>query len=473
MGVVVAARHLELDERVAVKFMAPDALSDPAAITRFEREVRTAARLRSEYVARVYDAGRLPDGWRYMVLEYLPGEDLSARVLRSGPLEPAQAVRFILQACSALADAHELGIVHRDIKPANLRVVRQSDGSEIVKVLDFGIVKRMPGPQSDTDAQATQPGTIVGTPLYTSPEQLRGSTEVDHRADVWSLGASLFELLTGVPPFGGTTYPQVIANVLEASPKSLGALRPDLPETVEPIILRCLEKQPSARFGSVLEFARALADTIDIDPELNALLLRMERQHASRARNPRPTADVTPSAGMARLGGDARLAHRASPAQSGPLVIVGPAGGEVRKRLLLTSASAAVACLVIVLVGLPWLPHFESARSENARSQGALERGLPALASPVTSKASVAAADQNHEDRPYQDAPPVAPPPVPSVTEPPKRQYTSRKHPTKDVSHTPAPAPAPARTLEPISSPSATVPAPTVRHKNPLLAGPR
>ncbi|MGE5788749.1 MAG: protein kinase domain-containing protein, partial [Myxococcales bacterium] len=129
MGVVFAARHLELDERVAVKFMNTEAVSDPEAVARFDREVRTAARLRSEYVARVYDAGRLEDGERYMVLEYLEGQDLSERVQREGPLQIESAIRFLLQACSAVLEAHVLGIVHRDLKPANLRVVRRADGS--------------------------------------------------------------------------------------------------------------------------------------------------------------------------------------------------------------------------------------------------------------------------------------------------------------------------------------------------------
>jgi len=357
MGVVVAAKHLELDERVAVKFMSPDALSDPEAIARFDREVRAAARVKSEYVARVYDAGKLPDGRRYMVSEYLEGEDLSVRVQRDGPLETELAIRFILQASSAVHEAHRLGIVHRDLKPANLRVVKRADGSEVIKVLDFGVMKRMPDPQSETEPHETQPGTIVGTPLYTSPEQLRGSAGVDARTDIWSLGTTLFELLGGRPPFGGSTYPQVIANVLESPPKSLRVLRPEISEELERVVLRCLEKQPDARYPGIIDFAQALAETIELDSEQRALLERM-------LRNPKVPLLVSPV-------GHETTKH-SEPDHAIPITRLTPAATSTpigtneyqdatleRRRLYWTSGAALITALLVIALGLPLLPRFD------------------------------------------------------------------------------------------------------------------
>lgn len=364
MGVVVAARHLELDERVAVKFMSSEMLSDPEAIARFDREVRAAARLRSEYVARVFDAGKLADGGRYMVLEYLEGEDLSVRVHRDGPLDLDQAIRFMLQACSAVLEAHLLGIVHRDLKPANLRVVTRADGSEIVKVLDFGVMKRMSCDQNDTLGAQTQPGTVIGTPFYTSPEQLRGKADVDVRSDIWSLGATLFELLTSQPPFGGKTYPQVIANVLEAAPLPLRTLRADLPPSVERVVLRCLEKEPTARFAGVVEFACALAETVELDAEVSGLLERMMRRHRSPAgtagfagsprsepRHEEPTPEFAVVASRPSTPGRPR---------STPERRIAPGSNARKQRYWLPIVSSLVSAVVVVAVGLPWLPRFDS-----------------------------------------------------------------------------------------------------------------
>lgn len=463
MGVVVAAQHLELDERVAVKFMSPDALSDPEAITRFDREVRAAARIKSEYVARVYDAGKLADGRRYMVLEFLEGEDLSVRVQRDGPLEPEQAVRFLLQACSAVLEAHGLGIIHRDLKPANLRVVRRADGSEIIKVLDFGIMKRMPGSRSETDAHETQPGTIVGTPYYTSPEQLRGSTLVDARSDVWSMGATLFEVLTGTPPFGGKTYPQVIANVLETTPNSLRVLRPELSESLQTVVMRCLEKQPEDRYASITELARDLAETIDPDAELRGLLERMLRQQQSSPINTPLSQEL--SKGSAALGAvstpqfavvaDGRRPKPASPGRR-PGTNEYQQPDQTKRRLLLTGAAAVLTAILVIAVGMPWLPQFK-ARVPTAT---AFPSKVPVLASHV----------------PTEHVEPVTIPlPVsPSSTVPTLISATNEK--PKKRLHRPSPATsstASTRTSAPPTPASATNPPSMPRPKNPLQVRPR
>src|SRR6478752_9937760 len=175
MGVVVAATHLQLDERVALKFLLPDALANPEAVERFAREARAAVKIKSEHVARVSDVGTLESGSPYMVMEYLQGEDLASWVRRNGAMPVPDAIEFLLQACEAIAEAHALGIVHRDLKPANLFVTRRVDGSPCIKVLDFGISKLT---AAGADQGITQTASLLGSPLYMSPEQLAAARDV-------------------------------------------------------------------------------------------------------------------------------------------------------------------------------------------------------------------------------------------------------------------------------------------------------
>ena len=193
MGVVVLARHVQLDQLVALKFLLAQSLTNPKVVARFEREARAVVKLKSEHVARVLDVGTMEAGAPYIVMEYLEGEDLSQTVERRGPLPVAEAVDYLLQACEALAEAHGMGIVHRDLKPGNLFLTRRVDGKSLVKVLDFGISKLEGGRE---DLALTQPAEVVGSPKYMSPEQLRASRLADARSDIWSLGVILYELIT-------------------------------------------------------------------------------------------------------------------------------------------------------------------------------------------------------------------------------------------------------------------------------------
>ena len=213
MGVVVAAHHIHLDEKVAIKVLHPNVLGMAEAVDRFVREARAVVRIRSEHVVRVSDVDRLPNGSPYMVMEYLNGLDLAAWIEKRGALEVEQAVEFVLQACEAVADAHALGIVHRDLKPSNLFCVRSSDGRPFVKVLDFGISKAL-----GTDTVSSEPGitgtnAMLGSPLYMSPEQMRASRDVDARTDIWSIGVILYELLAGKVPFEGSAIPEVCVRI--------------------------------------------------------------------------------------------------------------------------------------------------------------------------------------------------------------------------------------------------------------------
>jgi hypothetical protein len=258
MGVVVAATHIQLDERVALKFLLPEALGNPEAVARFAREARAAVKIKSEHVARVSDVGTLESGSPYMVMEYLDGQDLAEWVRRSGAMRISDAVEFVLQACEAIAEAHALGIVHRDLKPANLFVTRRVDGSPCIKVLDFGISK-LTVPGSTSDMGMTRTSTVMGSPLYMSPEQMSSTRNVDQRTDIWALGIILYEVLTGRVPFEAETMPQLCGMILQDPPRPLRELRPDAPDGLAWVVLRCLEKNRDTRFSSVAELAVALA----------------------------------------------------------------------------------------------------------------------------------------------------------------------------------------------------------------------
>lgn len=255
MGVVVAARHVQLGSTVAIKLFAPDgwAPDDPAA-ERFAREARTAVRLRSEKSARVLDVDSLPDGTPFIVMEYLVGKDLGTVLAERGALPEAEAVGYILQSCEAVAEAHALGIVHRDLKPQNLFLTEASDGSPMVKVLDFGVAKW----NEPSASVLTITAKAMGTPAYMSPEQMRTPKEVDARSDVWSLGVCLYELLTGVLPFQAETVQAVCAVVLTETPRALREVRPELSPDVAAVVMQCLEKRPQNRYQSVIELAEAL-----------------------------------------------------------------------------------------------------------------------------------------------------------------------------------------------------------------------
>ena len=256
MGVVVAAHHIQLDQMVALKFLLPEAMVSKEAVTRFIREARAAAKIKNEHVARVIDVGQLENGAPYMVMEYLEGSDLSAMVARRGALGTEETVDFVLQACEAIAEAHSLGIVHRDLKPANLFCLEKADGSVTIKVLDFGISK-IASPDLTLESM-TKTGGLLGSPLYMSPEQMQRSKGVDARADIWSLGIILFELLAGSGPFAAETMTELIFKIATERPASIRTLRGDVVAGLEQVILRCLEKNREDRYQSVGELAEAL-----------------------------------------------------------------------------------------------------------------------------------------------------------------------------------------------------------------------
>jgi serine/threonine-protein kinase len=257
MGMVVAARHVDLGELRAVKLMLPQALADPISIERFLREARAAARLRGEHIAQVHDVGRLESGAPFIVMEHLDGTDLARRVLDGGPMSFREGVTCVLDACEALAEAHAAGIVHRDLKPANLFLTTRRDGSPSVKVLDFGISKLV-----DLDGgghELTTTAAVMGSPLYMSPEQVRSSRDVDLRADIWALGVILFWLLTGKLPFHAENRYELCMRIVQDAPLRPSEARADMPRALEAVILRCLQKDPARRYPDVAALAADIA----------------------------------------------------------------------------------------------------------------------------------------------------------------------------------------------------------------------
>lgn len=291
MGEVVAARHVELDEKVAIKFLLGQYSQHAELVGRFMREARAAARIRSEHVVRVSDVGRLETGEPYMVMEYLEGNDLEHEVNRRGALPVEQVVDWLLQAMEALAEAHRHRIVHRDLKPANLFLTHRADGSACVKVLDFGISKFTPNDGTPAAASMTRTQGMMGSPLYMSPEQLASAKEVDARTDIWALGVILYQLLTARFPFWGESLPQLIAQVMAGQLTSPRVHRPDLPDALIDIILRCLTPREQ-RFPDVASLAEALAPFAS--DEGRRSVARIQRTTAAGAAPTGPVEVLTP-----------------------------------------------------------------------------------------------------------------------------------------------------------------------------------
>ncbi len=287
MGIVVAARHLELHETVALKMLLPSVATNPIAVARFGREARASVKIKSPHVARTMDIDRLDNGLPFIVMEYLEGESLAQRLRRSGPLPIEEAVEFVVQATHAVAEAHNFGIVHRDLKPANLFVVRHRDGSESVKVLDFGISKLTDSTGSMLET-LTQTTTPPGSPPYMAPEQLEDSSHADFRVDIWSLGITLFELLAGVRPFGGKTLTEVCLSILGDPLPKLRRLRPEIPPGLEAAIGTATAKRREERFPDVGALALALSpfcpDGTRHLAELAARMADQSGEHAIRHR---------------------------------------------------------------------------------------------------------------------------------------------------------------------------------------------
>jgi eukaryotic-like serine/threonine-protein kinase len=255
VGIVVAARHVLLGQRVAIKFLLKSATPNAEAAERLLREARAISAIKSDHVTRVLDVGRLPEGAPYMVMEHLVGTDLGRLRRARGTFPPSDAVDAVLQACEAIAEAHAMGIVHRDLKPSNLFVVARPDRSLSVKVLDFGLSKIT----HDRGGRLTATGVVAGSPQYMAPEQMQSLKDVDHRADIWSIGVILYYLMAGKRPYEGKTIPVIWAGILGGPPRALRSITPSVPPGLEAVVSRCLVADPARRMPSLTELAQELA----------------------------------------------------------------------------------------------------------------------------------------------------------------------------------------------------------------------
>jgi serine/threonine-protein kinase len=444
MGVVVAAMHQQLEQRVALKFLLPE-VEDQDTRARFLREAKAAVRLKSEHVARVLDVGTLDVGSPYIVMEFLEGRDLAALLEEQGKLPLDAAVEYTLQACEAIAEAHAAGIVHRDLKPANLFLTRRNDSSPCVKVLDFGISK-MATPESPHGV--TQNAAMLGTPQYMSPEQLRSSRDVDMRSDIWAMGMILYELLTGAVAFHAETLPELCAAILTREPTPLLDLAPHLPPAIDAIVRRALEKDPARRYPTLAAFA------LDLAPFWSGghVAARKIAQILENVPLPPTTPGLAlPSAGRPSSDADATLsvppptppaASSTSPSAETPSWIVAPA----THKAPLPDASPSpprwtspvrvtlgVAALLAVLGGL------HLAQKPPAAPASALPRGEPSLAPTAAPTASVAASATG-------SAPSAPPPAAPALatSAAPRPQPPARK----PASPSPAPPRKPSLTSD-------------------------
>jgi tRNA A-37 threonylcarbamoyl transferase component Bud32 len=257
MGEVYLAEHQLMKRPCAIKVIRPEKAGDPKVLARFEREVHATAKLSHWNNIDIFDYGRADDGTFYYVMEYLPGMNLGEIVRRFGPMPPSRAIHLVRQACDALQEAHNVGLMHRDLKPANLFAAVRGGFYDVAKLLDFGLAKPLTNLDS---ASLTADGTITGSPLYMSPEQATGDRDPDARSDIYSMGALLYFLVTGRPPFEDEKPIKVlIAHAHDVVPPP-SKWRDDLPLDLESVIMRCLAKGPEERYQSAIELATALDD---------------------------------------------------------------------------------------------------------------------------------------------------------------------------------------------------------------------
>ncbi len=416
MSVVVAARHAALDKAVAIKFLVlPPDFDRDEAVTRFLREARTAAKIESDHVCRVFDVG-IEDDTPFMVMEHLEGLDLEVELEARGRLPVDEAVDIAMQALEGVGAAHALGVVHRDLKPGNLFLAARADGVRRVKIVDFGISKVEGREAKLTDTQGS-----FGTPSYMSPEQIKNTKKTDLRTDIWAVGAILYEMVTGRPPFEGETSGEILAAVLEGTPPPVRSLAPHVPEALEAAIHRCLRRDRDQRFASAAALAEALAPFAPAPgPGSERLLLagaapRAPSSAAIRVREP----EVTRMASEPDVRTSV-TAWTASPPRTSRLAV---------------RAIVGTALVAVLLVGaLSW-------RAWTAR--GGTVTGVSAASIPPPAAPSAAIAEPPDEPSPPSSASAVAVTPAASSAEPAPPSTAKHNSSKAAVVAKPTSAPAP------------------------------
>lgn len=263
MGTVYRATHLLIDRPVALKVLSQRFVGDQTAQQRFRREARAAGRMQHLNAVTVTDFGATEDGYLYIVMELLEGRTLRDLLAHEAPLDAARAVSIILQTASAVAAAHDAGLIHRDLKPANIFIVQRPNIPAMVKVLDFGVAKFMVEEHDDDYNTLTQVGAIIGTPRYMSPEQCSGAATLTPASDVYSLGIILYEMLTGVAPFNADTPLAVALKQVTQTPQPPREIVTSLPEPLERLVMHALTKDPNGRPANADQFRREVLATAD------------------------------------------------------------------------------------------------------------------------------------------------------------------------------------------------------------------
>jgi serine/threonine-protein kinase len=426
MGVVLAARHLELEQRVAIKFLLPEIAEQGMAAERFRREARAAARIRGQHVCRVLDVGTLESGVPFMVMEYLDGCDLATELEQRGQLPCDEAIGYVLQACEALAEAHATGVIHRDLKPANLFLEACADGSRRVKVLDFGVSKSLlDGTPGRGAAALTKTSSLVGSPLYMSPEQLDSARDVDPRTDIWALGVVLYELIAGRTPFQGESIPQLVTSVLHDPPRLLADQKVVVPDGLEDVLRRALSKQRALRFGSVAEFVIALMpyappQALGTAGRVSRLLSGTEPLTSSSLPAPAPSSSwrATPAGEPAR--------NTPSALEPGATPLSWDSAANERKNRRLWAGLIAFVCLGLLAGGYMVLRGKGTPQSQAANPPADGVRAAPAPAvhaaepvSPPVVAAAAAAPPSVPSEAPtapsVSNTAPAAPPPAADI----------------------------------------------------------
>lgn len=417
MGIVVAARHMQLGQTVAIKFLRRNAAASAESVNRFVREARAAVGLQSAHVVRIMDVGTLEDGLPYMVMEHLSGTDLAhvLEVRRTLPVH--EAVDYLLQAMEAVAEAHAIGIVHRDLKPSNLFLTVRPDGTPLVKVLDFGISKAID--DGSQQASLTSTAMVLGSPLYMSPEQVRSTKNVDTRTDVWALGVILYELLAGAPPFEADTITGLCAKIVADPPVPLRARRPDLPAALEAMVVRCLDKDAKKRPQSVAALAVGLRPFASA--EGRAAVERVARIGAGQRSSHKSISELAQSAKSGSVSGG--LEHASGYAETVPSQQV-PAVPQRRRGVVLGAVGVIVAVVAVIGIarGRPTRTGAAEDRSPSARDSvgaalatAAVPSALPAIETLAPISSAPRAAPSAALASPQDDAASLVTPPSGSI----------------------------------------------------------
>jgi serine/threonine-protein kinase len=346
MGLVVAAVHRRIDQYFAIKLLLPELVSQPGAVSRFEREARAAGALRSPHAVQVFDVDATPEGVPYIVMELLEGHDLSREIAERGEIPVNELVDWIIQSCSAIEEAHSLGIVHRDLKPSNIFLAQQEGGERIAKIVDFGISKLL-----DATDRTTSTEGAFGTPQYMSPEQVRGTKTIDGRSDLWSLGVIMYRVLTKEFPFGTQSASGLAVAIATEPAAPLGDRRPELPGTLTSAVMRLLEKKPEDRFQTAAELAAVLEPFGRGRKPLVPRVSRPSMSNSSRLRSRPPISDRLDA--LIRSSNPPRIVSSTPPADAPTAALPSSKRWQVHIPPDVTGSGAMLAAAVAPRVSRP------------------------------------------------------------------------------------------------------------------------